>query len=100
VPILFGLFLFQFRERVGNAFTNIANENHQEYLFLIFLLVASVVSIYTLLKKWSLIPILGVLFCSYLLIEIPVKSWFVFFGWMALGLLIYFSYGNKKSKLA
>jgi basic amino acid/polyamine antiporter, APA family len=100
VPILFGLFLYQFRERVGNAFTNIANENHQEYLFLIFLLVASVISIYTLLNRWSLIPILGVLFCSYLLIEIPVKSWFVFFGWMALGLLIYFSYGHKKSKLA
>ena len=99
VPVLFALFVYQFRERVGNAITNIANENHQEYLFLIFLMVASVVSIFTLLKRWSLIPILGVLFCSYLLIEIPVKSWFVFFGWMALGLLIYFSYGYGKSKL-
>ncbi len=100
VPVLFALFVYQFRERVGNAITNIANENHQEYLFLIFLIVATGVSIFTLLKRWSLIPILGVLFCSYLLIEIPVKSWFVFFGWMALGLLIYFSYGYKKSRLS
>jgi basic amino acid/polyamine antiporter, APA family len=99
VPVLFGLFIFQFKDRVISAFTNIGNENHQEYLFIIFLIFATVISAYTLLKKWSLIPILGVLFCSYLLIEIPVKSWFVFFGWMALGLVIYFSYGYKNSKL-
>jgi basic amino acid/polyamine antiporter, APA family len=99
VPALFGLFVFQFKDRVFNACANIGHEDHQEYLFLIFLVFATVISAYTLLKKWSLIPILGVLFCSYLLIEIPVKSWFVFFGWMALGLVIYFSYGYKNSKL-
>jgi len=41
-----------------------------------------------------------VLCCMYLMIEIPAKSWLVFFGWMAFGLLIYFLYGYRKSKLA
>jgi hypothetical protein len=35
----------------------------------------------------------------YLMIEIPAKSWLVFFGWMAAGLMVYFLYGNRKSRL-
>jgi basic amino acid/polyamine antiporter, APA family len=100
VPILFALFIWGFRDRVWNAFANIANQEHQEYLFLIFLILALGMTVVTSLKKWSAIPVLGVLCCSYLMIEIPVKSWFVFFVWMALGLLIYFSYGFRKSRLA
>ena len=73
---------------------------HRTILFSLFLLAAMLIVVNTFLKKWSLIPILGVLFCSYLLIEIPVKSWLLFFCWMGLGLLIYFNYGYKKSKLA
>jgi basic amino acid/polyamine antiporter, APA family len=100
VPILSTLFIWIFRDRVWNAFINFSNQEHQEYLFLIFIVLATIMTVYTALKKWSAIPVLGVLFCSYLMIEIPVKSWFVFFGWMALGLSIYFAYGFKKSRLA
>jgi hypothetical protein len=46
-----------------------------------------------------LIPILGVLCCLYLMIEIPINSWIVFFGWMGLGLLVYLLYGRKNSAL-
>ncbi len=99
IPIVFFLFLYFFQDRVINAFANIADQPHQEYLLLIFLVIATVMTIYTLLKKWSMIPVMGVLFCTYLMIEIPVKSWFVFFGWMALGLTIYFLYSMKNSKL-
>jgi hypothetical protein len=34
------------------------------------------------------------------MIEIPAKSWLVFFGWMTLGLSFYYFYGYKKSRLA
>jgi APA family basic amino acid/polyamine antiporter len=100
IPLITAVFIFVFRQRVQSAFVNIANENHQEILFLLFILLAVIMSILTATRKYSAIPVLGVLFCSYLLIEIPVKSWFVFFGWMAFGLLIYFLYGYRKSKLA
>jgi hypothetical protein len=33
------------------------------------------------------------------MVEIPAKSWVVFFGWMTLGLIIYFSYGKQHSRL-
>ncbi len=100
VPILFGLFIYGFWGRIASALGHFSTASHQEYLFIIFILLAAVMSAYTFLKKWSLIPVLGVLCCSYLMIEIPVKSWLVFFGWMAMGLIVYFSFGYKKSKLA
>ena len=100
IPGVFLAFLYTFQERIIGAFANIGNQPHQEYLLLIFLAIATVLTIYTALKRWSFIPVMGVLFCTYLMIEIPVKSWFVFFGWMTFGLLIYFTYSQKNSKLA
>jgi len=40
-----------------------------------------------------------VLFCAYLLIEIPAIAWEWFFAWMGIGLLVYFSYGYRRSHL-
>lgn len=100
MPILFGLFIYFFRDRVISALTNLSDEPHQEVLFAIFLVVATVITVFTILKNLSLIPILGMVCCLYLMIEIPTRSWIVFFGWMAFGLMIYFSYGYWKSKLA
>ena len=99
IPVVFLSFLYIFQERVINAFANIVDQPHQEYLLLIFLVIGTGMTIFTALKKWSMIPVMGVLFCTYLMIEIPVKSWYVFFGWMALGLTIYFLYSMKNSKL-
>ncbi len=100
VPALWIAFAFFSRDRISGAFSHFGNEQHQEYLFLIFVLLSFGFSVFSFLRKWSLIPVLGVLCCSYLMIEIPINSWFVFFGWMAVGLLIYFAYGYRKSKIA
>ena len=94
------LFMYGYSLRIGEALSNIRHESHQEILFLVFLVVAVFIAVMTFIKKLSLIPVLGMLFCLYLMIEIPAKSWMVFFMWMGLGLLIYFSYGRKRSKLA
>ena len=99
VPFFFVLFVYGYSARIGAAFSNIAHESHQEILFLIFLTITASVSVLAFIKKLSLIPVLGLLFCFYLMIEIPAKSWVLFFFWMAVGLLIYFGYGRRKSKL-
>ncbi|HYG19701.1 MAG TPA: amino acid permease, partial [Ohtaekwangia sp.] len=100
VPLLFALFLYGFRERVVDSITNLTHESRQEILFLIFLVMTAVITFFSFVKKLSLIPVLGMLCCLYLMIEIPASSWVVFFGWMAFGLAIYFSYGYWRSKLA
>lgn len=100
IPALLLLFMVAFRSRISNAFVNIGTVAHQEIFFLVFLILALVVAILTFTRNYSLIPVLGALCCMYLLIEIPVISWFWFFIWMAIGLVIYFTYSRRNSKLA
>jgi len=45
------------------------------------------------------VPILGILSCFYLMMGLPVVTWFRFGLWLLLGLLFYFMYGYKHSKL-
>ncbi|WP_040005845.1 amino acid permease [Fibrisoma limi] len=47
-----------------------------------------------------LVPVLGVLVCLYLMYSLPVESWYRLALWLLLGLLIYFFYSRKHSKLA
>lgn len=100
IPLLFLIFIYAFRFRLQDAMYNITHEGYQEILFLIFIIVAAILSVQTFIKQYSFIPIMGVLSCLYLLIEIPAISWLWFFVWMGVGLVIYFLYGYRNSKLA
>ncbi len=46
-----------------------------------------------------LIPILGILSALYLMIELPLLTWEVLILWLILGLVIYFTYSLKHSKV-
>ena len=50
-------------------------------------------------KRLSLIPVLGVLSCGYLMTELGITNWIRFGLWLAAGLVIYFLYGYGHSKL-
>lgn len=58
------------------------------------------VAVFAFLRSWSLIPLLGLSVCAYLLTGMEANNWYWFFGWFGLGLIVYFSYGYRKSKLA
>ncbi len=45
-------------------------------------------------------PILGVLLCLALMLSLPIETWIRFFIWLGLGLVIYFLYSVRNSKLA
>ena len=100
VPVLVAVFIYLFHGRILAAFTHIGNEGYQEILFLIFLVLAITMAVLSFLRNFSLIPVLGLLSCAYLMIEIPARSWLVFFGWMAVGLGVYFLYSYRNSRLA
>jgi amino acid transporter len=99
VPALVLLFFYLTSDRLVSAFSNVFNESYQELLFIAYFVAAVLISFFSLLKNWSLIPVLGMLSCMYLMIEIPAISWSWFFAWMGLGLLLYFSYGYRNSNL-
>ena len=46
------------------------------------------------------LPWLSALICAYLMLTLPLETWIRFIIWMALGFLIYFVYGYKRSRLA
>ena len=100
IPVLVLAVLFLTRNRTVAAVANIGHEGYQELLFLIFLALAVWIAALAFLRNFSLIPVLGLLSCAYLMIEIPAKSWLVFFGWMGIGLSIYFLYSFRNSRLA
>ncbi|MEY4875779.1 MAG: hypothetical protein RL708_928 [Bacteroidota bacterium] len=45
------------------------------------------------------VPLLAILFCVVLMLSLPAATWIRFVVWMAFGMLIYFGYGAKRSKL-
>jgi len=45
-------------------------------------------------------PILSVLFCFLLMAGLPILTWLRFFGWLAIGLGIYFMYSRHRSEFA
>ena len=46
-----------------------------------------------------LFPILGVILCACLMLSLPILTWLRFFGWLIIGLLIYFFYSIGHSRL-
>ncbi|MFG1606656.1 amino acid permease [Actinoplanes sp. NPDC049265] len=49
---------------------------------------------------WSpVLPIIGVLFAIYLMTDLPVDTWIRFVVWLVIGIVIYFAYGYRNSKV-
>jgi len=51
----------------------------------------------TPLVPW--VPLAAIACCGYLMFELPRVTWIRFFGWMAAGLVLYFLYGFRRSRL-
>lgn len=52
----------------------------------------------TPLVPW--VPLLAVLSCGYLMWNLPTRTWWRFFLWLAAGLVVYVCYGRRFSRLA
>jgi amino acid transporter len=99
-----------FTELFNGDFTDYSDAtNASDYLFqtdavkiatIIFWLLAIVLSVISFVKNVSLIPLLGLTFCLYLLTGMSGTNWKWFFIWFAIGLVVYFMYGYRKSKLS
>lgn len=64
-----------------------------------FILFSIGMTLLAIIRELSLIPMLGLLTNLYLMTELGITNWMRFLIWLALGLILYFTYGYKHSKL-
>ena len=69
-------------------------------LLIVFWSVWVVLAVQGFRYNFSLLPVIGVLTNLYLMTELGASNWQIFGIWLLIGLVIYFSYGFRKSKLA
>ncbi|NHM07913.1 amino acid permease [Flavobacterium sp. CYK-4] len=65
----------------------------------IFLIVLIGLVVWAYRQNLSLIPLLGLVCCLYMMAELSVWNWIYFTCWLLIGLLIYFGFSYKNSKL-
>lgn len=80
-------------------FSNDELNKTQKISTIIFWVIMAVLSFFAFKKSWALIPLLGLSSCLYLLTGMTLSNWLWFLAWLMVGLLIYFTYGYKNSKL-
>lgn len=66
---------------------------------LVFSIFSLVMVALCFVHRLSLIPVLGVMCCTYLMTELGWKNWWRFGIWLIVGLGVYFLYSYKHSKL-
>ncbi|QIH39994.1 amino acid permease [Flavobacterium sp. Sr18] len=65
----------------------------------IFLIVLVGLLVWSFKSNLSLIPLLGLICCLYMMAELSVWNWIYFGIWLLIGLVIYFGFSRKNSKL-
>ncbi|MBK8954917.1 MAG: amino acid permease [Saprospiraceae bacterium] len=103
-PLLVVISFFSVSLLFPEYFPHLINLDGTEHSYkistMIFWLLMVILSALAFTKELSLIPLLGVSSCTYLLTGMTASNWAWFTSWLVIGLVIYFSYSIRKSKLA
>ena len=104
--IMFGLIYTYNREGLTGIFEFTATADKsavsvftEKIPYLVFLPFSIVMVLLCVFKRLSLIPVLGVMCCTYLMTELGWTNWFRFGIWMIVGFIVYFFYSYTHSKL-
>jgi amino acid transporter len=97
VPVVFIIAVYFFRHDFSGLFTG--NNAHENFPIFLFIILSAVLTVLSFIKNLSLIPVLGLLSCFYLMTELGYTNWLRFLIWLIIGLVIYFTYSYKHSLL-
>jgi amino acid transporter len=110
VPYINGKYWVPIIYITGLTFTIVLNPGFFQKLFTLhewwhnipvfgFLAISTIVSFLSFTRNYSLIPVLGLCSNFYLMTELGLSNWIGFSIWLAVGLIIYFSFSRKASNL-
>jgi len=109
VLLVVGWFILFDRQSLSSFFslTDIANPAagtwevlRHKIPLLVYLVMMSGLVVVCYRRSLSLIPVLGLATCGYLMTELGWTNWARFILWLLVGLVFYFMYGRRHSRLA
>jgi len=107
VPVFFLMIvgaLFYFNgDAVRTFFTDYTSTEQAAFVhkipYFVFIAFSVVMAVLCVVKRLSLIPVLGVMCCTYLMTELGITNWIRFGIWLLVGFVVYFFYSYNHSKL-
>ena len=100
VLISFSSLFYFMPEFFLSKFTFTADTFGANLPMIVFFVLCIFTAVLSFIKKLSLIPVLGLISCCYLLTGMAPSNWIWFSIWLACGLVVYFLYSYKNSNLA
>jgi APA family basic amino acid/polyamine antiporter len=97
IPLMLIVALVLIQTKVPGYFEGIFSK--EGWPMVLFFAVAIIVAILSFIRNYSLIPVLGLLSCFYLMAQENHSNWLRFLVWLVIGLVIYFTYGYRHSHL-
>ena len=97
VPVIFVIGAYFLKGYVWQLLTG--KNAHESFPFFLFVILSAVLTVLAFVKNLSLIPVLGLMSCFYLMTELGYTNWIRFLAWLIIGLVIYFTYSYKHSVL-
>jgi amino acid transporter len=79
--------------------TYLTNDLAHHLPMIVFVATAILLTFFSIAREFSLIPVLGLLTNLYLMAQLGTTNWLRFLLWLVIGLVIYFSYGRRNSKI-
>jgi len=104
IPLLYVgvvIVVHRYFEESWNEFFSVGDLNalKPRIPMMLFIAVATAIAALSFVKRLSVIPVLGLITCVYLMAQLGASNWMRFALWLVAGLGIYFLYSRKASKL-
>jgi APA family basic amino acid/polyamine antiporter len=97
VPVIFIIGFYFFRHDIFTLFTG--DNKTENFPIFLFIILSAALTVQSFRKNLSLIPVLGLLSCFYLMTELGYTNWIRFLVWLLVGMVIYIHYGYEHSAL-
>ena len=96
--LVWGLLLWKGQDAL-RSFFNPAEFHGDKIPYFFFIILSTTLTVFCFLRRLSLIPVMGLLSCGYLMTTLGLTNWLRFGVWLIIGLVLYFFYGYSHSKL-